>query len=213
MADYITESFNRKQATGAIFLDVAKAFDRVWHGGLIYKMMEMGFPLYLIQLISSYLKDRKIQVKLHGTLSTENQITAGVPQGSILGPLLFNLFVSDIPKPGHPAILAQYADDTAILYRTRSVNKIITRLQKSIEEIEEWCRNWRIEINADKSTAILFSRRRLKPTSNVQMFETDIPWEKSVKYLGVTLDKSLTWEAHIKTAINKGSANSRRLSH
>lgn len=113
-------------------LDCERAFDTVWHQGLIFKLDQMNFPSYIVKVVMSYLNERNFQVKVNSTLSDTKHIKAGVPQGGILSPILYTLFVSDIPKP-RDCFLGQYADDTALLtaaYRGKTVEK---RLHKVLQ--------------------------------------------------------------------------------
>ncbi|GFW52293.1 probable RNA-directed DNA polymerase from transposon BS [Trichonephila clavipes] len=100
-----------------LFVDIAKAFDKIWHNGLLSKMMRLGFSDQLIKIIHSYLNSREFRVRVENSLSTPRPILSGVPQGSLLGPKLFNLYINDIPK-AVGVHLAMYADDTAILPKT-----------------------------------------------------------------------------------------------
>lgn len=94
-------TFNYRNSTGRLFLDVAKAFDKVWHQGIIHKMLDRGYLLQLVKLTAPYLPKRRFYIKVTGMYWEERTTTAGVLQGSLLGPILFNIFVSNIPKPGH----------------------------------------------------------------------------------------------------------------
>lgn len=202
VVENITEGFNKRQSTGAIFLDVSKAFDKVWHHGLLHKMMEANISLAMTQLIASFLARRTFRIKLNGTRSGQRSLTAGVPQGSLLSPALFSIFVRDLPNTPDTRT-ALYADDTAILASSLSPRLITRRLQTAAEALEEWFRTWRIEVNPEKSTAILFSKRRHQPYQDVDIFDRPIPWKTEAKYLGVTMDKSLTWGSHVTTCTNR----------
>lgn len=117
VTEMVAESFTLKMHTGALFLEIAKAFDRVWIKGLAYKLIQLGTPNYLIPLIHSYLSNRTFTVKLSNAFSSPRKILAGTPQGSVLAPLLFNIFINDISQH-HTTTLALFADDTAILGMT-----------------------------------------------------------------------------------------------
>lgn len=109
----IINGFKNRSTTGMVFLDIQKAFDCVWHNGLIYKMIKIGISPYLIKLIASYLKNRKFQVIVSGEKSTSRNIAAGVPQGSVLGPLLFLIYLHDMPTHKRTK-LTMFADDISI---------------------------------------------------------------------------------------------------
>jgi retron-type reverse transcriptase len=94
----MTLNFNNGISTAAVFLDIEKAFDTTWHSGLIYKMSKFEFSTRLIQLISSFLSDRKFRVSVEGEMSTPRAMEAGVPQGSVLSPNLYNIYVNDPPN-------------------------------------------------------------------------------------------------------------------
>ncbi|GBN07503.1 putative RNA-directed DNA polymerase from transposon BS, partial [Araneus ventricosus] len=146
----ITHGFNNKHYTGGVFLDVRKAFDRMWHKGLIYKLIANNLPCYLIDIITHYLRDRTFQVKINSILSEPGNIKAGTPQGSILSPLLYTIYTADFPKQNF-IINCFFADDTAILVQGSTTKFIIKTLQKGLNEIENWCTLWRIAINTEKT--------------------------------------------------------------
>lgn len=197
----ITLAYNNKEYCGALFLDVSKAFDSVWHHGLLWKLHLLGLPRAVIQLLASYLQGRTFAVRVANSLSTVRPIEAGVPQGSVLGPTLYTLYTSDLPKS--PRVeRAIYADDTAIYTRSRWPQIMHRRLQDACVDIEEWSRKWRLRFNAQKSQAIVFTRRRLPQVPRLQLFGEDIEWKNSVTYLGVILDRQLTWREQI-TAVHR----------
>jgi retron-type reverse transcriptase len=205
VVELIAEGFNNREATGAIFLDVSKAFDTVWHKGLLYKMLKHRISLPMTQLIQSFLRDRSFRVKLATQRSTPRKINAGVPQGSILSPTLFNIFVADIPKCPS-AFTVQYADDTAIIARSRNPDQLGKKLQNAAEMIEDWYSDWRLAVNPEKSAAVFFQKRRLTKPPEITMFDRAIPWTREAKYLGVLLDDRLNWDPHINNQVAKASA-------
>lgn len=203
LTEIITRGFNEKRVTGVVFLDIAQAFDKVWHRGLISKLMKLNFPTYLIKLIASYLKDRTFEVSHGSSLSSVRPIKAGVPQGSLLGPTLFNIFINDMPRtPG--VDIALYADDTALVAQSLRGFLASRRLQSALDDLETWYELWRIKVNVSKSNAVLFSKRRKKLVTDVEpvsLFDEDIPWKKESKYLGVVMDRSLNWNAHVDNVV------------
>lgn len=201
VVELITAGFNAKQHTTAVFVDVAKAFDQVWHAALISKMGMHDFPAPLLQLVGSYLHHRSFNILLRTglqtTRSTTRPIEAGVPQGSLLSPLLYALFVQDIPNTVGISI-AKYADDTAFLSQDRHPLRATLRLQRALADFEEWCSRWQVQVNAEKSQAVFFSRRRPPQPAPVLLLDTPLPWTPTVKYLGLIMDRKLTWGPHIK---------------
>ncbi|GBM91963.1 putative RNA-directed DNA polymerase from transposon BS, partial [Araneus ventricosus] len=198
VANTVTQGFNHKFYTGGVFLDVRKAFDRMWHNGLIYKLIKFKIPNYLIVILINYLRNRTFRVKLNHTLSDIGSIKAGTPQGSILSPLLYTIYTSDFPKTNQ-IMNCFFADDTAILAQGSTINYVIHTLQKGLNNIEKWCTLWRVAINTDKAHAVMFrkgtSRKELKALS---FFDEDLTWDKEVKYLGLILDDKLTFRSHLK---------------
>lgn len=202
--EIISTGFERKQYTVGVFLDIAQAFDRVWIEGVIYKIIQNRFPKFLTLIISSFLRNRTFSVRINATLSTIKNISAGVPQGAVLAPLLFNVFVSDIPTPPNINV-AMYADDTAVFSQSNDLNSAIQELQRSIIPILEWCERWKITVNADKSQAKVFTLRRVHNPPNIVINGEPVAWnlsDEAVKYLGVYLDQRLTWGFHINKRLN-----------
>jgi hypothetical protein len=205
VTEFISHGMNQNKSTGAIFLDVAKAFDTVWHDGLVYKLHTAGLPLAMVKLINSFLQNRVFHAKIGHALSTERAIEAGVPQGSVLSPTLYAIFTADIPKPDGTK-LALYADDTAILTRSGSPELATQRLQNAVESLEAWFRLWRIDVNPEKSSAILFTRRLHRPAGQIVMFNRVIPWKTEVKYLGIKFDNHLRFNAQVEHAKTRAQA-------
>ncbi|GBM41653.1 RNA-directed DNA polymerase from mobile element jockey [Araneus ventricosus] len=125
VANTVTQGFNHKFYTGGVFLDVRKAFDRMWHNGLIYKLIKFKIPNYLIDILINYLRNRTFRVKLNHTLSDIGSIKAGTPQGSILSPLLYTIYTSDFLKTNQ-IMNCFFADDTAILSQGTSRKELNT---------------------------------------------------------------------------------------
>lgn len=157
--DDIILGFNEKKHTSMVLLDIEKAFDTVWHEGLIYKMIELDFPLYITKIIKDYLTDRSFFVELNSIRSEKRPISAGVPQGSILGPVLFNIFTSDIPKIVETN-LSIFADDTAIYSSNNCIETTKLNLKKHLEVLEIYYKKWKIKVNPNKTEFILFTKKK-----------------------------------------------------
>ncbi|GBM42784.1 RNA-directed DNA polymerase from mobile element jockey, partial [Araneus ventricosus] len=136
VTEFIQEGLNNKQKTGAVFLDIQKAFDRVWQDGLIYKLLNYNTPLFLVKIFHSYLSNRKFAVSVNKELSRTKTIKAGVALGSKIGPLLFALYINDMPKQFN-TIISIFADDTAILARNKNHNYIQIALNRHLKTLED----------------------------------------------------------------------------
>ena len=200
LVEYITDAGCRKEQTVACFLDVEKAFDSVWHDGLLFKLREIQLPDCYLRLIASFLTERTFCVRIDDHVSSERRITAGVPQGSVLGPLLFSVYVNDAPR--EPGVqMALFADDTAVYTADRNADRAILRLQRALDAYSTWTESWKVAVNDTKSSAVLFSKRRKEPRGRVRLGRTYLPWSREVKYLGVHLDRRLTWRTHAETCL------------
>ena len=192
------------QCTIALFLDIEKAFDTTWINGLTYKLIQLNLPPSLTKLLYSYLTNRKFFVTVDGFLSDTKHIHAGVPQGAVLSPLLYNIYVADIPtsKPIH---MAQFADDTCIFYQCKfkQIANRIKILQTALNQISDWFARWNIKINANKTEAIVFRKINRKVEAPIKIQNRIIPYSSSVKYLGLTLDSKLTFRQHTSKTISK----------
>ncbi|GFT37072.1 probable RNA-directed DNA polymerase from transposon X-element [Trichonephila clavipes] len=201
LTEAISEGFQSKKSTGAVFLDIQKAFDRVWLSGLTYKLINYNIPPPLVFLLHSYNSNRCYQVRVKDTLSTTKFINCGVAQGSLLGPLLFNLYINDIPEYSLTK-LNMYADDTAVHTTFKRITSVTFALNKHLKLLEKYYDRWKISINVEKSAAVLFTKKRKIPPPP-KMYNTTIPWSQSTKYLGITFDKNLTWKTHIQNTRQK----------
>ena len=132
MSDRIVRAFNRSGATGAVALDISKAFDRVWHAGLLHKLKSYGISGQIFGLISSFLSNRRLRIVLDGKSSQEYPVNAGVPYGSILGPALFLLYIDDLPDEVICNI-AIYADDTILYSKCDQASDLWQQLELASE--------------------------------------------------------------------------------
>jgi hypothetical protein len=209
LIEHISESFNNKDMTIGVFLDVSKAFDKVWHDGLLYKMQTAKLPKWLLLWTQSYLNDRTFTVKWDGESSSLKRFEAGVPQGSVLGPTLFNLFTMDFPKsPNWNNDLALYADDVALLAKSKKVTLAIKYAQEALDQAVSWYKKWRLRLNTDKTQAVIFTRPRTKADkgNNIRIDQKTIEWKTSANYLGVILDENLTMKKHVDNMTGRAFA-------
>lgn len=191
-----------------LLLDIEKAFDTVWHKGLIAKLFLLNIPLYSVKLILCYLNKRSFKVKINKSYSTTQYIVAGVPQGSILGPTLFLYFINDLPILDK-TLTALFADDTGILGVSRNKRLAIEKIQNTLDNFLEFFEQWKIKVNASETELIIFSRRnKLKKSERgkdltIEINNEIINPQNEAKYLGMFLDKKLNFNKHISTACKK----------
>ena len=148
----IMESYNRGKRIIAAFLDVEKAFDNVWHNGFRYKIYQLDLPTKLCRGLSDFLVGRVIQVKIEGFLTTRAYPKAGIPQGSNLSPLLFLIYVNDMPNPSHHrSNKSQFADDAGQWAMSKNINLAAEYLKRDLDKLARWCAKWRIKLNPEKN--------------------------------------------------------------
>lgn len=204
VCNHIKEALNKKHSTGMVTFDVEKAFDSVWHKGLIHKLFVLKFPLYLIKIIKSYLHKRSFYVSINDHKSNVFQILAGVPQGSVLSPTLYNIFTSDLKITKSEK--AFFADDTCLYKSAKSPGRIIKNLNAASKQLTDYSTKWKIKLNDNKTNATFFTRKTAQewlPLTGINVRNTEIAWKNSVKYLGVTLDKTLTFKNHLDNIQDK----------
>lgn len=192
----ITKDLEEKNYCSAAFLDISQAFDKVWHKGLLFKIRKK-LPLNYFLIIKSYLQDRHFLVKHVDEQTSLHPINAGVPQGSVLGPILYLLYTADLPtKPN--IITATFADDTAVLASHKEPHMASQQLQSHLNSIQDWLVKWRIKANETKSVHITFTNKR-GTCPPVTLNNLQIPQRDEAKYLGMYLDRKLTWKKHLFT--------------
>ena len=163
VSDRIGRAFNRSGATRAVALDTSKGLDRVWHAVLLHKLKSYGISGQIFGLISSFLSNRQLQVVLDGKSSQEYPVNAGVPQGSILGPTLFLLYINDLPDDAICNI-AVYADDTTLYCKCDHSSdlwqqlELASQLESDLRDTVDWGRKWPVDFNAEKTQLFSFDR-------------------------------------------------------
>ena len=191
----------------ALFLDAEAAFDKCWHKGILYKLKaNLDLPNRTIRLLTSFLSDRTLQVIHNGCYSHSVPLQAGTPQGSPLSPLIYLIYVNDYPESIKDVCsLSQFADDTALWTAAYTRAYAIRILQKSLNELESWCRKWRVKLNGEKSSLIFILRNREKNNENyaLHLFDDVIRPVKSARFLGIEIDDSLSFRKHIDTIQNR----------
>jgi retron-type reverse transcriptase len=172
----ITRNVGEKRLTGAVFLDEAKAFDTVWINGLHYKLILLNISSYIVYSISSYFRDRTFEASFKTATSSRRGMLDGVAQGGLISPILFKLYVNDIPSLSHHVELSLYADDTSIIATSRKPTLLVSYLESYPNDLERCLCKWRIAINISKNTEIIFARggRRFIQHRRVTLFGKSI---------------------------------------
>ncbi|PIK52472.1 hypothetical protein BSL78_10630 [Apostichopus japonicus] len=180
--------------TIAAFFDAEKAFDRMWHEGLLLKLRKYNLPTKLTRWIASFLSHRTTNFKIGSSFSSPLHITTGTPQGSTISPILYTMYVGDIPQPENRFTqISQYADDIAIW--TSHINPVRTEeyLQQYINRINQWCHDWRLELNPKKSQILYIAKHnRLRRQPYLTLNNAIIPVTNQVRFLGIHIDRWLT---------------------
>ena len=186
---------DNKETTCIIFCDISKAFDRVWHDGLIFKLKQNGITGNLLIWLKSYLINRKQMVRVGNDVSSILGTNAGVPQGSVLGPLLFLIYVNDI-SDNIISLTRLFADDSSLAVTSNDINEIEYVLNKDMESISKWASQWLVNFNPNKTEAMIFSNR-FHQLPVIRFNNVEISFVKNHKHLGITLSEDCKWHEHI----------------
>ena len=192
--------------TLGIFLDLKKAFDTVDHNILLRKLDHYGFRGISNLWFQNYLTDRYQYVCIDGTDSSKRLIQYGVPQGSVLGPLLFLLYINDLPKASSFSTLL-FADDTSLQLSSNNIRDLFTIANGQLHEVSQWFRSNKLTLNIAKTKYAIFRSKNMTlpiedltlkvGDENIEQIGTNSP-QKNIKYLGYTLDENLSWADHLK---------------
>ena len=196
LENMIQKSINNKQHTIVVFLDIAQAYDEVNIEGLLFKLGTKGIKGKIIKFLYNYLIDRTYQVRVNGRLSETKSLSKGLPQGSTLSPLLFNIMMSDIPTNPQVGILA-YADDIVIYTSGKNTKLIGKKIQKYLDELNTWFEKWDLRLSLAKSIPVLFTKSTKPHYPTITLSDTPLTYSMTHKFLGITFDSKLQWHAHI----------------
>ena len=207
LTDYIKLENDKGNFTGMVLLDLQKAFDTVDHTILLNKLKWLGADVLTVQWFRSYLTGRTQVTDIDGTMSEPKGVTCGVPQGSILGPLLFLLYVNDMASAVRCKLLL-YADDSALIASGKNVADIESKLSSELEYVSNWLIDNKLSLHLGKTQSILFGTKRRLSTGvklNVICNGNVIESKSNVTYLGVTLDQFLSGEIIASNILYKSS--------
>ena len=188
--------------TCTFFLDLSKAFDTVDRSILIKKLWHYGIRGMPLELLKSYLTNRKQYTLVNGVSSQQMAIDIGVPQGSVLGPLLFLLYINDLPLASK-SIIKMFADDTCLVFSSSNLNELQIMINCEVRKIDDWMASNKLTLNYSKTRFMLTHRKKDNPLLNLYINNNKIEQVRSFEYLGVTIDEKLSWSEHIKTVETK----------
>ncbi|CAB3994855.1 Hypothetical predicted protein, partial [Paramuricea clavata] len=188
-----------------IYLDFAKAFDKVSHDLLLVKLHNFGIRGNLLRWFGDYLSGRLQRVTVLGVTSEPLPVLSGVPQGSILGPLLFLIYVNDLPmSTSHDTTLSMFADDTKCHRHLRNFQDTII-LQQDLDSVANWCNDWRMDLNQTKCVVMHFSRIAQPMITQYTISDTPVLQSSSQKDLGITTTNDLKWNKQVQEISTKAN--------
>ena len=199
----LAKGLDSRQQIDAVLLDFSKAFDKVAHQRLLQKLSYYGIKGKTLEWIESFLSNRTQRVVVEGEQSKPAPVTSGVPQGSVLGPLLFLVYINDLPSQ----VLSQtrlFADD-CLLYRTINNADDTIALQKDLDALQHWEQKWQMHFNPDKCEVIRITNKRKIVNANYTIHGQELGFTEKAKYLGVTIDPKLSWNHHINSVKTKAN--------
>ena len=204
LVDKVSRALDTGKFVVGLYLDIKKAFDAVPHSILLEKLYALGIRGNIYNWFKSYLENRKQYVIYNNCKSDMGTITHGVPQGSILGPLLFIIFMNDFSKSSELLFAILYADDTNIFLEGNSYNKTILELNTELLKIESWLVANRLTLNVSKTHYMIFHRSRIKTVDHDLILNGNVVKRvTSTKFLGIIVDDQLKWKQHINYIKNK----------
>lgn len=214
--DYIYRLFDNKRYCAIVSLDLSKAFDSISHTLLLHKLTKLGLGEGVINWTRSYLKDRKQRTKFKHFTSKEETIVSGIPQGSIIGPLLFVCFTNDLSEEFKDCKMVAYADDTQLIVEAKNLHQLKTKIENAITTAQKWYEANSMKNNITKTEILLITPGRCQHQLKIKVVdegkETLIKTSSTIKVLGVKIDEKLNWKKQINAVKKKAMNTIRNLS-
>lgn len=205
LTSIIYEAVDKKKACLGVFVDLAKAFDTVNHGLLLDKLEHLGVRGIAYNLFKSYLQNRTQRVQVNGVLSNIETVTCGVPQGTVLGPIMFIIYINDLLNINSSGTLISFADDTVIVYTADCWSEVINTTKTDLKVILDHFKINELTVNTKKTNILPFTsyEKYLPDCDNIALENIKIEFVSSIKYLGIYLDSFLRWDIHVQSVTNK----------
>ena len=197
----ILDSLNKRQISLLLLLDFSKAFDMVEHSILLKKLEHYGIRGLALNWLKSYLINREQFVSVNGSDSSTQTLKYGIPQGSILGPLLFIIYINDIPEIARFAKFILYADDANIIITANTIEEINTQLNELVQNLVKWVNCNGLALNLKKTHYMIFSRSTVDLPSPIFILDKLIERKQEARFLGVIVDEFLNWSKQLKNFI------------
>ena len=205
IAQEIENAFQEKKSVVVAFFDLTKAFDKVWREGPLLKVLQSQVSGRMYKWICCYLQDRSARVKLDGYMSESVKMREGVPQGGVISPTLFLLYINNITTilPRHVSNTL-HADDLAVWSAADHTTSAAYRIQEAVTRIQQWTDEWGLQISKIKTQATVFSLATLKEKITLKLGDRTLPQVETPIFLGVKLDPRLSWKPQIDEMATKG---------
>ena len=200
----LAKGLNSKQQIDAVLLDFSKAFDRVPHQRLLLKLHFYGIRGQVLHWIRDFLTGRTQRVLVEGQSSTTSSVTSGVPQGTVLGPLLFLVFINDLPSMA-TSTTRMFADD-CLMYRTIHDTSDAAALQADLDNLQQWEQDWLMDFNPSKCEVITISNKRNCIAFPYTIHNETLKKTDCAKYLGVNITSNLSWSTHVDKICKKANS-------
>ena len=200
VAQEIEDAFQKKNVLLATWIDLQKAFDKVWTDGLLVKVQRCGIGGNMYKWISSFLNNRRARVQVDGKFSKKFLLRHGVPQGGVISPTLFLIFIDDlVSKLPKGVKAALYADDLVMWVSEEYAGSAKYRMQQAADVLSAWTKEWNVSINTEKSSTTLFTLTQQK-VDPIVLDGVKLKQDNEPNYLGITYDKRQTWKPHLQAA-------------
>ena len=204
MTQEISDGLNKPKPgkrTVLCLIDFSRAFDTVWHPGLMHKLLKSGLPMCTVRWIKSFLEDRRTRVRFENANSKYRRFKAGTPQGSVISPLIFLLFINDILDQLPPGVKASlFADDLALWVSDENLEEANRKLQDALNILTDWTRRWKLKINVGKCESVFFSMapKEARWQPHLTIDNQEIPYNRNPTFLGIKFDRTLSFRPHVE---------------